>query len=82
MNQTRLESLVEVIIGVIIGWIIGLLTQLLAFPLFGINVSFADQFLLSVIFTIVSIIRGYAIRRWFNAGIHKLVANSIKKFLG
>lgn len=81
MNQTKLESLAEVIINVIIGWVIGLLTQLVVFPIFGIHVSFSDQFWISVVFTFVSIVRSYAIRRWFNAGIHKLAVQFIRKFV-
>ena len=81
MNQTRLESLAEVIINVIIGWGVGLLTQLVVFPIFDIHVSFGDQFWISVVFTVVSIVRSYAIRRWFNAGIHKVAAQFIRKFV-
>jgi hypothetical protein len=81
MNQTKLESLTEVIINVIIGWIIGLLTQLLVFPIFDIHISFGDQFWISVVFTVVSIVRSYAIRRWFNAGIHKVVVKFIRKLV-
>lgn len=79
MNQTKLESLAEVLINIAIGWVIGLLTQLLIFPVYNIHVSFSDQFWISVVFTVVSIIRSYIIRRWFNAGIHKVAVNFIRK---
>lgn len=79
MNQTRLESLAEVLINVVIGWCIAFITQLIVFPLFGVHVSLSSQIWISVIFTVVSIIRGYIIRRWFNAGIHKLAIQFIKK---
>jgi hypothetical protein len=79
MNQTKLESLAEVSLNVIIGWVIALLTQLIVFPMFGINVTVGDQLLISVVFTTVSIIRSYVIRRWFNAGIHKLVVAFVKR---
>ena len=79
MNQTKLESLAEVLINVVIGWGIAFVTQLIVFPKFGIHVPLSSQFWISVIFTIVSIIRGYVIRRWFNAGIHKLAIQCIRK---
>lgn len=79
MNQTKLESLAETLINVAIGWVIGLATQFLIFPVFGIHVTFSDQLWLSVVFTVVSIIRSYAVRRWFNAGIHKLAINSVRQ---
>lgn len=81
MNQTKLESLAEVIINVAIGWVIALLTQLIVFPLFGINVTVGEQLSISVIFTAVSIIRSYVIRRWFNAGIHRLAVNFIRNLV-
>ncbi len=81
MEQTRLESLFEVSINVFIGWGLALLTQLIVFPLYGINVTFGEQLGMSSIFTTVAILRGYVIRRWFNAGIHKLVAQFVKKLV-
>lgn len=81
MEQTRLESLFEVSINVFIGWGLALLTQLVVFPLYGINVTFGEQLGMSSIFTTVAILRGYVIRRWFNAGIHKLVAQFVKKLV-
>lgn len=74
MNQTRLESLAEVVINVAIGWVI-----IIAFPMFGIHITIADQLGIGAIFTVVSIIRVYVIRRWFNAGIHRLVVKVVKK---
>lgn len=79
MNQTKLESLAEVIINVAIGWVIAFLAQLIIFPMFGINVTLGEQLSISVIFTAVSIIRSYVIRRWFNAGIHRLVVTFVKR---
>ena len=78
MHQTRLESLAEVTINVIIGWVIAFVTQIIVFPAFNIHVSLVNQFWISVIFTVVSIIRGYVIRRWFNAGIHRIVIEFIR----
>lgn len=81
MQQTRLESLLEVFINVSIGWVVALITQLIVFPLYGIQVTIGEQLGISVIFTAVSIVRGYIVRRWFNAGIHKVVAQFAKKLV-
>lgn len=78
MNQTKLESLTEVVINVAIGWIFALITQIIAFPLFGIHITMNDQLGISAIFTVVSIVRGYIVRRWFNAGIHRVAVELIK----
>lgn len=79
MTQTKLESLVEVLLNVAIGWVIALITQVLVFPLFGINITLKDQLGISVIFTIVSIVRGYVIRRWFNARLHQMAVKLAKE---
>jgi hypothetical protein len=79
MQQSKIESLIEVCINVAVGWVIALMTQLIVFPMFGIQVTLGEQLSISVIFTVVSIIRGYVIRRWFNARIHNAVINISKK---
>lgn len=71
MSQSKTQSLVEVVINVVVGYVIATFTQIIIFPMFGIYVGLGDQMLISLIFTIISIIRGYVIRRWFNARIHK-----------
>lgn len=65
-QQSKKWSAIEVVAGVIIGFIIALLTQLVVFPLFNIATSFGENFTIAGIFTVVSIIRGYFIRRFFN----------------
>lgn len=41
-------------------------TQVAVFPFFGIEVPTSSHISLTVIFTVISILRGYAIRRLFN----------------
>ena len=66
VQQTKKWSMIETVFGVVIGFIIALLTQLIVFPLFNITTSFNENFIIAGIFTIVSIVRGYFIRRLFN----------------
>lgn len=80
MNQSRLESLAEVGVNIVIGWVVGLAAQIFFFPLIGIAATLSQNFISSIIFTIISIVRSYAVRRWFNAGIHKFVVNLIRKW--
>jgi len=80
MNQSKLESLAEIGVNIVIGWIVGLTAQVFFFPLIGIQASLSQNFISSIIFTVISIIRSYAIRRWFNAGIHKFVVNFVRKW--
>ena len=59
-------SLIETIVSVAIGYIVALLSQVVVFPLFDIEVSLIDNLLIGLLFTVISIIRGYYIRRLFN----------------
>lgn len=65
--QTKKQSLIESLTSTTIGIIIGIVLNLTILPVFGYPVSLSDSLWISVIFTIVSIIRSYIIRRWFNS---------------
>lgn len=64
--QTKKHSLIESFTNVAVGYTINLGVQLIVFPLFGFNVTMADNLLIGLIFTVVSIARSYTLRRLFN----------------
>ena len=64
--QTKKMSLIETVSSVLIGYIVALLSQIVVFPLFDIEVSLIDNLLIGLLFTVISIIRGYYVRRLFN----------------
>ena len=64
--QSKKMSLIETLSSVAIGYIIALVSQLIIFPVFNIEVSLTDNLLIGLFFTVVSIIRGYYVRRFFN----------------
>ncbi len=64
--QSKRESMIESLTSVGIGWLIGVILNMLVLPLFDYDVSLTDGVLISIIFTAVSVIRSYAIRRFFN----------------
>lgn len=64
-KPTRLSTLFESTVDVFIGYTVALMTQMIVFPLFEIHVSFAQNNLITIIFTIVSITRTFVIRRLF-----------------
>lgn len=66
MSQSRKHSMLEALVNVLIGYGIALAAQLVIFPLFGIHVSPQDNILIGLLFTVVSIVRSYALRRLFN----------------
>ena len=64
--QSKLESLYEASINTFLGFVIAFISQLVFFPIVGIEVTLDQNFTLTVLFTLVSIIRTYAVRRFFN----------------
>lgn len=66
MDQSRLGSFVESLCNVAIGYGVALVTQMVVFPWFGITVSLSDNVAIGLIFTVVSIVRSYVLRRVFN----------------
>lgn len=81
MTQTRLGSLIEAIINVLIGFGINFTANMLIFPLFGLYITPGANFALGLIYTVISVVRSYAVRRWFNARLQRLasaVATSIE----
>lgn len=64
--QKRKYSLIEAITNTIVGFIVSLLIQLAIYPIMEIPVSFNQNIIITLVFTIASIIRGYIIRRLFN----------------
>lgn len=71
MRQTRLGSLVEVSINIFIGYWINFVANLVILPMFGLNVSIGDNFLIGFIYTFISVARSYVVRRWFEKKIHQ-----------
>lgn len=67
MKQSRLMSLVESLANVLVGYGVAVATQMLVFPLFGLAVTIAENLLIGLIFTAVSIVRSYVLRRSFEA---------------
>ena len=64
--QSRLQSLFEALANVVLGYGVALGAQLLVFPLFGIHLPLASNLAIGTIFTVVSLIRSYLLRRFFN----------------
>ena len=72
-GQTKIESFIEASTNVFIGYWVAIGSQLLIFPLFGVHIPLASNLMIGVWFTVVSFIRSYALRRWFNTSYHSFV---------
>lgn len=65
MTQSRRLSLVEAITNVAVGYVLAVLTQIVVFPWFGIHPSLGENLAIGSIFTGISLLRSYALRRLF-----------------
>ena len=64
--QTRIQSMIEAAANIAVGMLVALSTQLVVFPLLGIAVRMDQNIIITTIFTAVSLVRSYALRRAFN----------------
>lgn len=66
MSQSRTHSALESLLNVALGFGVAIAAQLTIFPLFNLHPSLADNVAISLIFTVISLLRGYFVRRVFN----------------
>lgn len=71
MNQTRVGSLIEACINVLIGYVINFCANLLILPLIGFHITVGQNLFIGLLYTVISVARSYAVRRWFNARLHR-----------
>jgi hypothetical protein len=64
--QTKFGSFVEAWANIAVGFTINFIANLLVWPLFGLSMGARTAFLGGVIFTVISLVRSYVLRRWFN----------------
>ena len=66
MKQSKLDSMLESVTNIVIGSGIAFISQIIWFPLIGIEITLAENAMTTGFFTIVSFVRSYGIRRLFN----------------
>jgi hypothetical protein len=66
MSQSRKHSAIESLTNIIVGLITSFLIQIVIYPLMDIPVTLGQNVIITIVFFIVSFIRGYVIRRIFN----------------
>lgn len=65
MRQSRRMSFLESLTNVAVGYGVAVTAQIAVFPLFGLYVPLADNLMIGAIFTAISILRSYTLRRIF-----------------
>jgi hypothetical protein len=66
-KQSRMMSMVEAVTNVLVGYLLALALQAALFPMLGLQVGLVDNLLIGAAFTIVSIVRSFMLRRFFEA---------------
>lgn len=66
MSQSRRGSAIEAVANVVLGYWIAIAAQLAIFPLFGVYLPMGDNLVIGLLFTVVSLVRSYLLRRLFN----------------
>lgn len=64
--QTRLGSAVESLTNISIGISVGFVSNIIVLPAFGYPVTISDGIAISCVFTAISFVRSYAVRRIYN----------------
>ena len=64
-EQSRLHSLLETLASIAIGFCVSLGITAVVLPAYGMPVTWGQNLEITAIFTVASIVRGYAVRRVF-----------------
>lgn len=72
MNQSRRASLVEAVLNTLIGLVVSFAAWPVAAAWFDIAYTVSGHFGVTGFFTVLSVARGYVVRRWFNARLRRL----------
>lgn len=78
MTQSKLESFIESLVNILIGYTVALASQLVLFPLFDIHISLSTNLWIGLWFTIISLVRSYLIRRFFNQRLKRAIHNAVE----
>ena len=65
MKQSRTMSAMEAVANVLVGYGMAVGTQMAVFPLFGLHATLQENLTIGLVFTAVSLVRSYLLRRAF-----------------
>lgn len=66
MSQSKNKSLIETLTQTFTGLVLSFIIQIIIYPLMGIPVTIGQNIIITIVFVIASVIRGYVVRRLFN----------------
>jgi membrane associated rhomboid family serine protease len=65
MSQSRFMSLIESVSNLIVGYALAVALQIVVFPWFGLHPSVGQNLAIGALFSAMSLLRSYALRRLF-----------------
>jgi hypothetical protein len=72
--QTRVESFIEALVNVVIGFGINFVANMAILPQLGFtSLTWKTNLLIGLFFTLISVARSYAIRRWAQQHLRRFV---------
>lgn len=80
--QSRLSSLIEATINTLIGLLVSFVAWPVAAWLTGITYSTGQHVGVVAFFTVISVVRSYVVRRWFNHRIKLAAASAALAYRG
>jgi len=78
-TQARMTSLIEVCLGTALGFMVSFCAWPFVAHLHGIEYSVQSNLSITAIFTVLSIARGYVVRRFFAKGMHTAAVTLAKR---
>ena len=69
--QNKKQSMIEAVSNTVIGLVTSFLIQITIYPALDIEVSIGQNILITAVFFVASIVRGYFVRRMFNRIFNK-----------
>ncbi|HEY0853041.1 MAG TPA: hypothetical protein VGD96_24225 [Bradyrhizobium sp.] len=69
--QSKRGSLIEAAANTAIGYLVAVAANVVVLPMFGMHPSVSQSFGIGAAFTVISLVRSYALRRFFNRSQQK-----------
>ena len=70
-KDSKIKSLTESIFNILVWFSISFISNIFILPMFGMPVDYVNFGIIGILYTIISLIRSYIIRRLFVNGIYE-----------
>ena len=64
--QTKKQSAIEAFMNILFGYSVNFTANMFILPMFGFDISVKQNMFLGILYTLISFVRSYVIRRYYN----------------